>query len=180
MQTNETVGTAREEAGAVAGTVKEETKHVAQAATEQARTTMHRVQNDVRTAADQQSRNVAQTLHSTADELRNMADAAPRGDGLIPSLAREGGSAVDRLASRMESGGLDALMADVRGWARRNPGTFLLGTAALGFFVGRLARNTSASTFTGGNGQSAAMQDAPTLSTEEMDLRGYLAEEIQP
>jgi len=44
------------------------------------------------------------------------------------------------LATRLDQGGLDAVMADMRSWARRQPGTFLLGAVAAGFVVGRVVR----------------------------------------
>jgi hypothetical protein len=34
-------------------------------------------------------------------------------------------------------------MADLRSWARRQPGAFLLGSLAAGFVAGRLVRNLS-------------------------------------
>jgi hypothetical protein len=71
----------------------------------------------------------------------------------MSSLAREGANAADRLASRLDRGGVEAVVADVRAWGRRNPGTFLLGAATLGFVTGRIVRNMSPN---GGNGTSAA------------------------
>ena len=73
-----------------------------------------------------------------------MADAADNG-GVMPSIVREGASAVERLGTRLDQGGLDAVMIDVRRWARRSPGSFLLGAAALGFVAGRVARNLAGS-----------------------------------
>ena len=73
-----------------------------------------------------------------------MADAGDDG-GVMPSLVREGASAVERIGTRLDQGGLDAVMSDVRRWARRSPGSFLLGAAALGFVAGRVARNLAGS-----------------------------------
>jgi hypothetical protein len=56
-------------------------------------------------------------------------------------LVRQGSEAAERLASRLEHGGVDAVMADARAFARRRPGAFLLGAATVGFVAGRLVRN---------------------------------------
>ena len=45
--------------------------------------------------------------------------------------------------SRLDQGGVDAVMADARSFARRRPGAFLLGAVTVGFLTGRLVRNLS-------------------------------------
>lgn len=141
MPAQQTTEAARSEARAVQGTVKEEAAHVAEQAREQARTTAHRVQDDLRRRGDEEARRVAQTLRETSDRLRSMAEHTGEQDGFLHGLVREGADATDRLASRLDDGGLEALTADVRSWARRRPGAFLLGAAATGFVIGRLVRN---------------------------------------
>jgi hypothetical protein len=61
--------------------------------------------------------------------------------GLARTLAEESASAAEQFANRLEDGGVERLVADARSWARRNPGTFLLGALAAGVVVGRLVRN---------------------------------------
>jgi hypothetical protein len=137
---SEQVETARAEAGAVAGTVKQETKNVAQEAQKQATSALHQVQDDVRARADEEAAKFAETLHGTSSQLASMAGAAD-GNGVVASLVREGANATEKLASRLEDGGVEAIMADARSWARRRPGAFLLGAVAAGFVAGRLVRN---------------------------------------
>ena len=152
---------ARAEAGAVAETVKDETKNVAREAQQQARTALHQVQDDLRSRADAEATRFAETLHATGQQLSSMADAAD-GQGLMPTIVRDGAQAVERLANRLDQGGLDAVTGDVRRWARRSPGSFLLGAGALGFLAGRLARNLS-----GNDGAPAAdgtASEQPSLS----------------
>jgi hypothetical protein len=143
MQTEEAKSTAREEAGAVAESIKDESKNVAQTAQEEARDAFHHVQSDVRERADAEATKFAGTLHDTSRQLRSMADGTTEQQGFAATLAREGASAAERLANRLDAGGIDGVMADVRSWARRSPGTFLLGAAAAGFVTGRLIRNMS-------------------------------------
>jgi hypothetical protein len=140
MATEQTAQTARAEAGAVADTVKDETRQVAQQAQQQATNALHQIQGDVRTRANEEATKFAQTLHETSRQLQTMADHSGE-QGFVASLVREGSNATERLGTRLDQGGLDAVMSDMRSWARRQPGTFLLGAVAAGFAVGRLVRN---------------------------------------
>jgi hypothetical protein len=147
----------RAEAGAVAETVKDETKNVAREAQQQARTALHQVQDDLRSRADTEATRFAETLHATGRQLSSMAAAAD-GQGLMPTIVRDGAQAVERLASRLDQGGLDAVTGDIRRWARRSPGSFLLGAGALGFLAGRLARNLSGNGGAPAAGETASEQ----------------------
>ena len=162
MQTEQS---ARAEAGAVAETVKDETKGVAREARQQAGTAFHQIQDDVRSRAEAEATRFAETLHATGRQLSSMADAAT-GGGVMPSIVREGATAVERLGTRLDQGGVDAVMADVRRWARRSPGSFLLGAAALGFVTGRVARNLTGS---GGSSTASHLQSggAETMGSAE-------------
>ena len=143
MATEQTAQTARAEAGAVAGTVKEETKNVAQEAQQQASSALHQVQDDVRTRANEEATKFAQTLHDTSQQLQSMAGAAG-GDGVASSLVREGANATERLASRLDQGGVEAVMADAR--ARLRAAGRVRSCSArstVGFLTGRLVRNLS-------------------------------------
>jgi hypothetical protein len=135
-------GTAAARAGDVAQTAKEEVRHARDEATHQTRRVLDQLQSDVRTRADGEAQRVASTLHDTSEQLRSMADATG-GQGFAAALAQEGARATERLASRIDQGGLDAVLADVRSWARRNPGTFLAGAAAAGFVLGRIVRHAA-------------------------------------
>ncbi len=163
MATEQTAETTRAEAGAVANTVKEETDNVAQQAQQQATTAFHQVQDDVRQGtANGKARSSprACTRHepAAADHGR-----CRRGPGLASSLVQKGAGATERLASRLDEGGIDAVMADVRSFARRQPGAFLLGAAAVGFVAGRLMRNLNgdnASATPSGNGSGTRRASA--------------------
>jgi hypothetical protein len=131
----------REQASEVAGTARDEARDVMQQAREEARSTARQVQEDVRERANAEASRFAQTLHDAGRQMHTMADAAGDDASLTANVVREGAQAADRLASRIEDGGVDAVLAQVRAWARQNPGGFLLGAAVGGFVAGRLARN---------------------------------------
>jgi len=153
-RSTQVASTAREQASDVAQNVQEQTKQVAQKAQEQARSTMHRVMDDARERANDEAVKVADTLHGTSEQMREMADA-PMEQGLASTIVREGANAAERLASRLDEGGVDRVLADVRSFARRSPGAFLFGAAAAGFFAGRIMRNFSSDSM-----QSYSMTDS--------------------
>jgi len=142
MQTQETAQAAKSEAGAVVGTVKDETKNVAREVQGQARNALHQVRDDVRQRADDEATKFASTLHDAGRQLSSMADAADD-QSLAANLVREGGNVAEQIAGRIDQGGLDAVMADVRSFARRSPGMFLFGAVVTGFVAGRVLRNVA-------------------------------------
>jgi vacuolar-type H+-ATPase subunit H len=150
-RTQQTASAAKEEAGTIAEEAKDETRELAGEAKQQARTVVGEVQNDLHARADEEATKVAGTLHSAGEQLRRMAAAAP--DGILITVALEGAGGAERLASRLDAGGLDAVATDLRRWARRNPGSFLLGATAFGFVAGRVLRHVN------GSGMSPGTED---------------------
>ena len=141
MQTEQPAQGAREQAGAIAETVKSTTKDVAGEAKQQAKSALSQMRDDAKTRADDEAGRVAQTLRQTSEQLHSVS--ANTDQGLVSTLAQEGARATERLAGRLDEGGVDAVLADVRSFARRNPGSFLVGAAFAGFVAGRIARNLS-------------------------------------
>src|SRR5690349_8461170 len=147
---------ARTQATEVASTAKEEARDVAQQAREQAKSTARQVQNDLRDRANTEATKFAQTLREASSRMQAMAECAGDTGSLPANMVREGAHAAERIASRLDQGGVETIMADVRTWARRNPGGFLLGGAVAGFLVGRTVRNFTSnggSTTNGSNGR---------------------------
>ena len=143
-----TVETAKTEMSSVTDHATQQARVVTREAGEQARSAMDRVQDDLRTRADEEAGKLARTLHDTSDQLRAMAGANGYESSMPATLAQEGARAAERLASRLEEGA-DTVLADIRSWARRNPGGFLLGAAVGGFVIGRVVRNLPSSNGTG-------------------------------
>jgi hypothetical protein len=135
--------TSREEAANVTETVQSEVKDVAQKAKTQAESALHQMVGDVRTQAEGQASKIAETMHHASSELRTMAEAGEQ-KSIATTLIREGADAAERFAGKLEEGGIDGALAEVRSFARRSPGVFLLGAAAAGVVAGRLMRNFSA------------------------------------
>jgi hypothetical protein len=81
---------------------------------------------------------LVQTLRSVGDDLEQMAGNSQGGTGA--DLVREAADRVRDLSSRVDGREPRELLDEVRGYARRRPGTFLFGALAAGVVVGRLTR----------------------------------------
>lgn len=130
-------------------TAKEQAKYVARTTQEQARQAARQVGGQVHDEADSQTRRLAQGLRGFSDDLTTMSSNGPSDSparGLVEQAAEGGRQAADWLDQR----GLDGLLAELRSFARRRPGTFLLGAAVAGFAVGRLAKASTNEATTGG------------------------------
>ncbi|MDX8029169.1 hypothetical protein SK803_03055 [Lentzea sp. BCCO 10_0856] len=133
---------AREAAGQVGDTVADQASHVTREAASQARRVVGDVRERVAAEAEQQATRVSKQLGRLADELGEMAGSAPSGSmsaGAIQSAAD-----TSRQAARfLDERGAQGLLDSARDYARRKPGTFLLGAAVAGFLVGRVAKSAA-------------------------------------
>ena len=171
-RTSPTVDTAKTEVSNVKDHAAQQARVVTHEAGAQARSAMDRVQEDLRTRADEEASKLARTLHDTSDQLRSMSGAGGP-ESMPATLAQEGARAAERLASRLEQGS-DAVLADVRSWARRNPGGFLLGAVVGGFLIGRVVRNrpsNGSDRFSGPDGAPSGGRPAtaPTMPPGPLD-----------
>lgn len=129
------------EAGAqVSSTAKDQARDVAGEARTQARDLMNQTQEQVRTQVSDQKSKAVGNLRGLADELRAVANGQPASDGRISGIADQAAEAAQQFAVWLESREPGDLLEDVRAFARRRPGAFLLGAAAAGVLAGRLTR----------------------------------------
>jgi uncharacterized protein YjbJ (UPF0337 family) len=130
--------TSAEAAGQVAGTVKEKASDVTSDVREQTRRLAAQTRNELVEQANQQKERATTGLRSVSDELRGMAEHGE--SGLGAQLARHGADFTDQAADFLQQRGPGDLLDEVRGFARRKPGSFLLVAAAAGIVAGRLTR----------------------------------------
>ena len=139
---------AKEQAKQAAGTAADEGRHVAGVASGEAQRVASEAKSQVRGLVDQatsqveeQSRGqldrLAQTLRSYGEDLERMAS---QGEGPASGLAQEAADRVRGLSSQLEGREPRDVLDDVRRFARRRPGAFLLGALAAGVVAGRLTR----------------------------------------
>lgn len=134
--------TSAEAARQVAGTVKERASDVTSDAREQTRRLADQTRNELVGQASRQKQRAVNGLRSVSDELRGMAEHGQ--SGLGTQLARHGADVTNQAADYLQQHEPGDLLEEVRGFARRKPGTFLLVAAAAGVVAGRLTRALAA------------------------------------
>ena len=140
-QTSQVAGTAKEQAAGVAGTAKEQAVDVAHDAVGQARNLLDELRQNVRTQVGTQRNGLAQTLDGYANELRQMAERSDS-DGPATEAVRQIASRLSDIKNYLDGDG--DIASDVRRFARRRPGAFLLACAAAGVLAGRATRGAAA------------------------------------
>lgn len=124
------VDAAKEEATAMADRARSETGRLV----DQARRTL-------RDQSQEQAGRVVAGAHDLAGQLHALASGRGGTDGSVAHFAHEAADRVDALAERFDREGIDGVTREVKQFARRRPGTYLLGAFAVGIAAGRLFRN---------------------------------------
>jgi hypothetical protein len=174
---------AADEARNVKETATQASSQVASTAADQAKQVAHETQRQAKDLLDQgraqlkdqtrtQQQKAAQGLSSLAQEIRGLADGTSSGaPGPARDLLQQASGIVEGFADRLQNRQPAELLDEVRNFARRKPGLFLLGAAAAGVLAGRLTRGVQAahsdSSTTGTSGYRATtnyVDPAPTYS----------------
>jgi hypothetical protein len=155
----------------VASTATDQAKEVVQETQRQAKDLLDQGKSQVREQAISQQQKAGQSLSSLAQELRGLADGTSSGaPGPARDLLQQGAGMVESFASKLQNREPAELLDEVRRFARRKPGMFLLGAAAAGVVAGRLtsgvkaAHSDSGPSSTGTNGYRASNYVDPTPS----------------
>jgi hypothetical protein len=173
---------ARDAAADVGNSAVEAGSHVAQSATDQARQVvaetgrqardlLGEAKGQVREQASAQQHQAARQLRAVAGELSEMAAKGGQ-SGLATQVAQEAAERVRGVASWLDQREPGDLLDGVRDFARRHPGTFLVGAAAAGMVAGRLTRG-----LTGAAGQDGQPRPQPYAVSEPQP---YTVSEPQP
>jgi hypothetical protein len=152
----QTVATeAKGQAQNVVGEAKGQAQNVVGEAKSQARDLAGEARSQLQQQSDTQRDRVVSTLRELGQELREMADNGNQ-NGLASELARQASDRVQGVSSYLEGRRPGDLLDDVRDFARRRPGVFLLGAAAAGVLAGRATRGVKAATSGGSSGGSSS------------------------
>jgi hypothetical protein len=138
-QAGQVAQTAKDSGQRVAGTAAEQGKNVMAEGKAQARHLGREVSQQVTEQTTLQKDKATTGLRSLGDELNSMASQGTQ-SGMATDLAQQAASKAHHLASWLEARDPGTLLEEVRGLARRKPGTFLLGALAAGVVAGRLTR----------------------------------------
>lgn len=154
----------------VAGTAKQQTEQVAGDVKEQAQLLASQTKSELSDQAASQRDRAADGLHSLSGEFRTMADSSDQA-GLGAQLARQGADLTEQAAQFLAQRDPGQLLDEIRDFARRRPGGFLVGAALAGVVVGRLSRGAMSA-----RGSNGASQPAPILNEpygEQQPPAGY-------
>ncbi|MBO3085651.1 hypothetical protein [Cellulomonas fengjieae] len=177
--------TLKENAAGAGGHLVGEAKSEAAAVTQEARRQLSDLWTQARTevtdqASSQQTR-LAGGLTAVGGQLTQMA-SAPEEQNFATDIVREVGDRVDALGQWLENHGPDEVLEEVRTFARRRPGTFLLVAAGAGVVIGRLTRGLKDATPTSSTSASPATTSVPTAQpvaepTEVLPVYADVAQE---
>lgn len=145
-----------------AETARQQAEDVAGEAMTQARALLDQTKEQLSEQGSAQQEKAVGGLHSLADELTELVNGGGSQNGLAADLARQASDRIRSTASWLESRQPTEVLDDVRRFARKRPGTFLLSAAAVGFLGARLTRGvTDASS---DNTSGTAARTAPPAS----------------
>jgi len=183
---------ARDEAANVGGSVRDAGSQIAQTATgqarqvvsetgHQARDLLGEVKGQARGQASAQQHKAAEQLRTVADELSEMAAKGGQ-SGLATEVAQQAAERVRGVASWLGQREPGDLLDEVRNFARRRPGAFLIGAAVAGAVAGRLTRGLTDAAGSGGQpapqprpvSEPPVAADAPTMPDPVLPLPGDL------
>ncbi|WP_035854570.1 hypothetical protein [Cryptosporangium arvum] len=157
---------AKESGAQVAQTAGSEASHVAAEAKAQAGDLLRTTRDEVNTQVDSQRRRLVDALRTTGDEFGSGGGQS----ALTNELSQRASTYARTFADYLDEKGPDAILADVRSFARRRPGTFLLLAGAAGVVAGRVFRSVSAASDDSGSGSGSdrrsAVDDQPRYSDE--------------
>jgi hypothetical protein len=140
-KTSEVAGTAASRATDVASTAKDQALDVAQEAQRQARDLFGEFRGQLQQQTQQQRDRLVELVREFQDELQNMVEAGGR-SGTASEVVRQVADRLSGVRSYLEGGANP--VDDVRRFARRRPGAFLLLAATAGVLAGRATRGAAA------------------------------------
>ena len=167
---------ARDAGGQVAQTAADQAREVVAETGRQARDLLDEAQGQARDQASAQQQKAAQQLRTVADELHEMAANGGQ-SGLATEVARQAADRMQGAASWLEQREPRELLEGVRNFARRRPGTFLVGAAVAGLAAGRLTRGLTAGSGRQNGPQRSTVTGTPSAATADSPAdAGYPAE----
>jgi len=135
--------TAATQAKDVLGTTKDEAATVVGEAKTQAKDLYAQTQRELSEQANTQQQRLAGGLRSVSDELGSMATNS-EGSGVASDLVQQVSGRLSAAATWLGDRDPGSVLTEVKRYARRKPGTFILAAAIGGIVVGRLTRALAA------------------------------------
>jgi hypothetical protein len=139
-----TTARTRSAAGEVAGTAKDQSQQVLRETGSQARQVAQQTRQRMAAEAKNQTERASGSLRQWSDELASMAESS-KPDSPVSDAVHQIAETGRRAAEYLDRRGFEGAVGELQDFARRKPGTFLLGAAVAGFLVGRAAKAAQAS-----------------------------------
>ena len=171
----QTAGAAKEEAagvaavaasaaGDVAVTAREQTAAAAHDTLGEARELFDHTRSQVEEQASVVAHKLGDGLRSLAGELRDLGEGRSDGSGQAAGLARSIAERGDQVAELLTRRGPNGIVEELRSFAGRKPGTFLLGALAAGIVAGRFTRGVRGDTHTQQGGSAPDRPASPSIT----------------
>lgn len=154
QKTKAVTQSATEAGGGAVQSAKEQGKEVASEAGRQAQNLYGQMRAQVNDQASAQQKRAADGLHALSDEVGKMAEQGG-GSGPGSQVAQQASDKIDQMAHWLHDHEPGQVLDEIKSYARRRPGAFLIGTAVLGALAGRLTKNLAGGSGERGNGDAA-------------------------
>lgn len=123
----------------VMGTATKQAQQVKDETVRQARNLAAEASGQMTSQAREQTQRLTGNLRDLGDELRTMAEAGQPGH-TATELVHQASERAHRFAGYLDGREPEEILDDLRSYARRRPGTFLLGAAVAGMVAARAGR----------------------------------------
>ena len=143
QQAGQVTSTAASAAGDVAGTAKDQAAQVANEAAQQVKGLLDQTMTQVHEQAGGATQKLGESLSGLVSELRAISEGTGDGSGPAAEVARTLAGKGEAIADALSTKEPGQLVAELRSFASRNPGTFLLGALAAGVVAGRFVRGAT-------------------------------------
>lgn len=164
-QAKQAAATAGAEGRHLGEEARSEAKAVAADAQAQARDLLDQARSEVESQSRTQLETLVSTLQGFADDLEQMARGEGARSGLAKDVVREVSDKANAFSSQLRGREPGELLDQARGYARRKPGTFLLGALVAGVVAGRVVRGAKEAQGGGSTSAGGSVGAGGTAST---------------
>jgi len=124
----------------LAATVKEQAGELTGEFRDQALQLVDEAKELLQSRADSQTEKLAEGLRRLGNKAGAVAQGWPNEESSVRQYVWQLAEKLDQAADEIDLRGINGLVDEVQGFARRNPTAFIVGAAVIGFGVGRVIR----------------------------------------
>jgi len=136
----EVAETAKQAGKEVMSEISEQTTAVARTAKDQFGQLATQTRQGLKAQSEQRGEQLAARMQMWAGQMKALVEGRVEDAGELRGLIGDAQQRLESYASSLRERGPDGVMQDVRAFARRRPGMFLLAAGATGFAIGRMVK----------------------------------------